>query len=231
MGGRGSKQIGEEFCRFFVELGGLQPDERVLDVGCGIGRMAVPLTKYLKDGEYEGFDVVPKSVEWCKENITPRYPNFRFSLADIHNELYNPRGRFKAAEYKFPYEDQYFDFVFLTSVLTHLLPRDMQNYLRETARVLKKDGRCIITFFLLNPQSLSLRSLGRSELDFKYQREGCRILDEDAPEYAVAYDEGHIRELYRRHNLRIVEPVHYGSWCGRGNSYLTYQDLIVAVKK
>lgn len=37
-----------------IELGGLQPHHRVLDVGCGMGRVAVPLTQYL--GE-KGFHI------------------------------------------------------------------------------------------------------------------------------------------------------------------------------
>jgi 2-polyprenyl-3-methyl-5-hydroxy-6-metoxy-1,4-benzoquinol methylase len=36
-------QVGEEYFRYFVQLGGLEPHERVLDVGCGIGRMACRL--------------------------------------------------------------------------------------------------------------------------------------------------------------------------------------------
>ena len=33
-------EIGQEFLRHFIEPGGLLPSHRVLDVGCGIGRMA-----------------------------------------------------------------------------------------------------------------------------------------------------------------------------------------------
>ena len=59
-GGGPFNEIGEEFFRHFVELGGLKPDERVLDLGCGIGGMAVPLTRYLSErGSYKGFDVFP----------------------------------------------------------------------------------------------------------------------------------------------------------------------------
>ena len=84
---------------------GLKPDERVLDAGCGIGRIAVPLTEYLDEsGGYEGFDIAPEGIAWCRENITPRYPNFRFQVADIYNKSYNPEGSQKADEYEFPYE-------------------------------------------------------------------------------------------------------------------------------
>jgi len=224
------RRIGEEFLRFFIELGRLKPNEKVLDVGCGIGRMAIPLTRYLnEDGEYEGFDVAPEGIKWCRAKITPRHPNFRFHLADIYNEWYNPGGKFEAADYKFSYEDESFDFVFLTSVFTHLLPRDMENYLSEIARVLKKDGgRCLITFFLLNPESLSLISAGRSTLDFRYRHETYRTVDENVPELAIAYDEQFVKDLYKKYGLCLVE-IQRGAWCGR-EDFLTYQDVVVAEK-
>ena len=50
------KTVGREFLRYFIDLGQLKPGDRVLDVGSGIGRMAVPLTRYLgQEGGYEGF--------------------------------------------------------------------------------------------------------------------------------------------------------------------------------
>src|ERR1700730_7662335 len=50
------RKTGMEFRRLFTEYGGLKPDHKVLDIGCGIGRMAGPLTSYLSaQGEYQGF--------------------------------------------------------------------------------------------------------------------------------------------------------------------------------
>ena len=61
--GRDFNQVDEEYLRYFVELGGLRSHERVLDVGCGIDRPAVPLTRYLGDrGSYEGLDVFLKGI-------------------------------------------------------------------------------------------------------------------------------------------------------------------------
>src|SRR5205807_8842570 len=103
----------------------------MLDVGSGTGRMARPLTRYLKGGSYEGIDIVARSVQWCQRTYASRYPNFRFHFADIYNKVYNPDGKHKASEYRLPFETSSFDFFFLTSVFTHMLPQDMEHYLSE----------------------------------------------------------------------------------------------------
>jgi ubiquinone/menaquinone biosynthesis C-methylase UbiE/peptidoglycan hydrolase CwlO-like protein len=224
------KKIGEEFLRYFIELGSLKPNETVLDVGCGIGRMAAPLTKYMdKNGSYEGFDIVKKDIDWCKKKISRRYYNFHFQLAHIYNKHYNPEGKYKAAEYTFPYKNKSYDFVFLTSVFTHMLPQEMENYISEIARVLKKDGRCLITFFLLNEESLKLIETKKSTLDFKYVFEEYHTIDKDTSEAAVAYEEQFIRRLCGKYGLKIKEPVYYGSWSGR-KGFSSYQDIIIATR-
>ena len=222
-------QIGEEFFQYFVGIAGLRPHERVLDVGCGTGRLARPLTRYLKSGSYDGIDIVAPSIKWCQKTYTIRYPNFHFHFTDIYNKAYNPTGRYQASEYRFPFENSSFDLVFLPSVFTHMLPRDMENYLSEMTRVLKQGGRCLITYFLLTPDSLELIERKVSSIAFRFELQGCRVENKDIPEAAVAYDESSIRELYQKYKMHISEPIHHGSWCGRKNG-LSYQDIVVADK-
>ena len=224
------RAIGEEFLRYFTELGKFKPNEGVLDVGCGVGRIAVPLTRFLdKDGSYEGFDIVKTGTDWCNNNISRKFPHFHFQHADILNRAYNPKGKLDAAKWRFPYQSGTFDFVFLTSVFTHMLPEAMENYFSEISRVLKRDGRCLITFFLLTAESVGLVDQRKSTLDFKYAFGKYRVIDEDAPESAIAYAEQYIRSLYQKHDMMIMEPVYYGSWCGR-QDFLSYQDIIVAIR-
>lgn len=224
------RQIGDEFLRYFIDKGGLKTTDLILDVGCGIGRMAVPLTKYLsQEGSYEGIDIVAEGIDWCTKKITSKYSNFRFQLADVYSERYHPIGKFKSSEYIFPYEDKSFDFIFLTSVFTHMLPHDIENYLSEISRVLKKDSKCLITFFLLNQDSLSYINKKLSIFNFKYNYGDCRIEHDDLPEDAVSYEEGFIRNLYEKYSLNIKDTIYYGSWCGR-KTFLSFQDIIIATK-
>ena len=231
IGGGDFHKGGDEFLRLFVEIGGLKRTDSVLDIGCGAGRMAVPLTAWLdKNARYEGFDITPEEIRWCQKKITSRFPNFRFQHSDIYSHVYNPTAKTRASEYRFPFDDGQFDFVFLTSVFTHMLPPDLENYLKEIARVLTAGGKSFITYFLLNDESIALMERGRSSLSFNYDLDGCSTTDKEAPESAIAYPELTIRSLNETHGMEVTLPIRYGSWCGR-SEYTTYQDVVVSKKK
>ena len=231
VGGGDFDEIGREFLRHFIEFGGLQPHHRVLDVGCGIGRMARPLTAYLSPtGSYEGFDVVGVGIDWCRGNITPRFPNFRFQLANVYSPGYHPRGLYEAAEYVFPYADNSFDFVFLTSVFTHMRPAEVANYVREIGRVLKVGGKCVSTFFLRTPETQAMTDAGRADLKFVHRRDGYWIAFPDvADEEAICFDESDVLALYNECGLALAGPIRHGSWCGRAE-FVSFQDIVVCEK-
>jgi len=222
--------IGNEFLNYFIEFGKLKRDDKILDVGSGIGRMAIPLTKYLKkEGEYAGFDVFKDGIKWSQEKITKKYPNFQFQFLDLFNGKYNPDGKLNPSTFKFPYKEKHFDFVFATSVFTHMLPNDLKNYLSQINHVLKDGGRCLFTFFLLIPESTNLIKQKKSALDFFYGGQNYKIIDDICPEGSVAYDEDFLLNLFSSNGFNIIEPIHYGNWCGRTN-YVSYQDIIIVKK-
>ena len=226
------RAVGQEFFDIFITYGGIIPTDRVLDVGCGCGRMALPLTRYLTTGSYEGFDISSDAIEWCQNNITGQFQNFKFQLTDIHNSLYNPRGKYKAIDYKFPYPDRSFDFTFLTSVFTHMLPQDLEHCTREIARTLKPGGRAVITFFILNEESEKLIKTRPNKLSFphSYADGQVRVGHLSNPEAEVAYPEATVRRVLEQSGLMLAEPIYFGSWCGREGT-VTFQDLTVSERR
>ncbi|QIP11179.1 class I SAM-dependent methyltransferase [Spirosoma aureum] len=225
------KVVGQEFKRHFINIGGLKPQESVLDVGCGIGRMAVPLTNYLTaPGRYEGFDIVGHGIDWCLHNITPRFDNFNFQVADIYNSHYNPSGNYQAYNYRFPFDDNSFDFVFLTSVFTHMPVQEVDHYLSEISRVLKPGGRCFSTFFLLNDQSRRLMKTENSTYNFQYKLDGRYVFSLEDPDLGTAFDQFTIQTMLGRYGLSAQNFIYPGSWCGRRNT-ATFQDIVVAYKR
>jgi SAM-dependent methyltransferase len=224
VGGGDFRQMGEHFSRYFIELGGLKPDDDVLDIGSGIGRMAVPLVDYLS-GQYEGFDIVPSGVAWCQKHISAQHANFHFELADIENGLYRQKGHYKACEYRFPYDDASFDFAFATSVFTHLIPEDAANYISETGRTLREGKTLFATFFLLGDQPAG----DTATLDFRVAGDGYRTISADTPEAAVAYTREDLEKTLASAGMALVS-VFPGSWSGREDG-LSYQDIVVARKR
>lgn len=221
-------KAGEKYLQLFIELGGLEPDHAVLEPGCGSGRMAQPLTGYLSaTGSYDGFDVMTEAVDTCVEAIGATHSNFHFRHVDIQNPVYNPCGKLHSESFSFPYADESFDFVFLTSVFTHMLPPEVRHYMEEIRRVLRPTGSAFMTFFLLNPESLAAIEAGRTERTFAHEGDGYRFDIEGRPQAAVAYREEDAIALLEASGLQVDGPVHHGRWMGEERS-ATGQDVVVA---
>jgi len=104
----------------------------------------------------------------------------------------------------------------------------VDNYLGEIARLLKDDGRCLATFFLLNKTQEELDMEGKAALRFSYGEHDWRYVYEHSPESAAAYREGFVLDLMLKHRL-VVTGIHYGCWSGRSDG-LSFQDIIVIEK-
>jgi SAM-dependent methyltransferase len=221
------RAIGAEFLTHFVRRGSLAPTDRVLDLGCGVGRMALPLTQYLSGGTYCGLDVIAPAIAWCRETITPVYPAFTFAQLDVAHPIYNPGGEIAPDAVTLPLEDASVDFVALVSVLTHLDERTLRRYAREIARVLAPGGRCFATAFLLNRPSREGIARGTARPAFP-DTPGAPILvaDPEAPLAAIAFDEDLLLACFLEAGLKRRRPAAYGSWSGREHGH-SFQDICV----
>ncbi|MBZ5525955.1 MAG: class I SAM-dependent methyltransferase [Acidobacteriia bacterium] len=211
-GGRRHREISEDGVRLMV-ADGLKPQDRLLDMGCGIGFTAVQLTKFITQGSYEGFDVIRLAIDWASSHITRAYPTFRFKHADLFSKHYNPHGKIKAEEFTFPYEAASFDFEFGMSLFTHLLPASAEHYLSEMSRTLKPGGKALITTFLINDESAALIKAGKSTFALSVMGD-CWVLDPAFPETAVGLMESDFRRWCASAGLTI-KRIDRGNWCGR----------------
>lgn len=186
--------VGRAFIQHLKNLAGLTSSSSVLDVGCGAGRIALPLQSELTSGRYVGFDCCLESIDWCRENIK----QFSFIHADIQNELYNPRGAIPASRYSFPETLNGFDVVLLASVFTHMLPQDVAHYLQEIHRVLNSSGCCLATAFIV-----ALGDMQRENLLFVQTHEDYAAVGN----IAVAYSLESFTKLAKAADLEVTQRI------------------------
>ncbi|HEY6396821.1 MAG TPA: class I SAM-dependent methyltransferase [Solirubrobacteraceae bacterium] len=220
------RSTGEEFLVHFRELADLSPSDRVLDIGCGIGRMARVLVRELAppSGSYDGLDVARQGVSWCQRHYRHTPVPFRFRHVDLRHSEYNPRGTFAPERFTFPYPDASFDLAIATSLFTHLLEGAADRYLAETARVLAPGGRMLATWFVLDPSLPPAPS--EAMLTFAHRVGAAWVSDPRAPEAAVAYGSTWISDRLSAHGLQLRAPIFHGSWTGRPGR--SAQDIVVA---
>lgn len=123
---------------------GLTSDSRVLDWGCGAGRLAVGLIERLgRVQRYRGVDVQAPLVKWADRHLARE--GFEFVHVDLANARYNPKG---SGTQQIPGESGAFDVFYAYSVFSHLSSPDVAAYMHELARLLAPGGRAFITAFV-----------------------------------------------------------------------------------
>jgi len=219
-------QAGEHQLRL-LEFYGLRRDSDLLDIGCGIGRLAYTLAGWLEGGSYAGFDIAPAPIDWLNEHYAPLLPNFRFDLVDVHNARYRPKTERSAASVAFPYDDDTFDMACSFSVFTHMRMPDIEHHLSEVARVVRPGGRALLTCYRLSDldEDVPIKGFG----PFVPVDDGAWSAAPDLPERAIGYPHADFVEAIDRAGLLVVSDVE-GRWHGRdpvsGGPGL-YQDFFV----
>lgn len=225
---------GEEWSMLLRVYGQMASTSRVLEIGCGQGRVAFALRYILAAGRYTGFDIDQEKIRFLEETFHPRHPNFDFTWADVHNSFYNPAGSIPPTQYRFPVADRSRDLVFAASVFTHMVPENAAHYFREAARVLEPGGRCVFSFFLLDNYRRDRprrHGFDNPRFEFNHEYGGCgtdfATVEPADPERMTAYRRSLVERLAREAGLRLAREPLPGYWSGAGDSWIGAQDVLV----
>ncbi len=191
----------------------VKSDSTVLDIGCGCGRSAQILRDaYFRyqpifQGKYIGLDVDVEAVEWCRRNFPAQ--RFEFKSLNKFSSVYNPGGN-DSTNLELPVGSGTVDFVLCGSLFSHLLERDVLDYLQEIHRVLRRGGLAYTTFFCIDHLRSNILLGGR--FTFAHRRGDAYIESLAYPEAAVAYEEGFLLRTMQEIGFSDiqVEPIENG---------------------
>jgi ubiquinone/menaquinone biosynthesis C-methylase UbiE len=122
--------------------------ERVLEVGPGTGYYAIPMARWLGNGQLDVFDI---------QQVMLDHTMGRAEEEGLHN-IVPAQGDAQ----RLPYEDATFDAAYLATVLGEI--PNLEQALRELARVLKPGGRLVVGEMLPDPHWVSPGRLDRGAI-------------------------------------------------------------------
>jgi len=197
--------VGKNFWMHAFHLGLCRFSSTIVDIGCGCGRFAHHLRDYrfkseTFTGKYIGIDIDDEMLEWCRRNFDAG--RFEFHRSTQASKVYGS-GEGASSYYVLPMVDDSVDFVFSTSLFTHLLENDLINYCREGFRVLKQGGFMAMYCFCLDalPPTYGARHT------FGHTIGDAHVESLSLPEAAVAYDRDFLFAAAREAGFGTVELV------------------------
>lgn len=117
----------------FADDLGLQAGDRVLDVGCGTGRLAMTFAKRVAPtGSVAGVDAASEMIKRASFRARKKELPIAFQVAFAQ---------------RLPFPNATFDAVTCTLALHHVAEDDQQTAVQEMYRVLKPEGRLLIAEF------------------------------------------------------------------------------------
>lgn len=170
---------------------GLNTNSRLLEIGCGTGRLPIGITSAIGEIKlYCGVDVSEAALDWCARHIET--PSMRFIRINARNARYNPAGQETENKLRLPFEAKSFDVIYLYSVFSHLTEEDVSEYLAEFARVLDSEGRVFLTAFTEE----NVPNYEENPADYKQEWKGAL--------HCVRFEKKYFENLCRTHGLEIA---------------------------
>jgi ubiquinone/menaquinone biosynthesis C-methylase UbiE len=124
--------------RELISGANIEPDDNILDIGCGTGTLVVNLKRQYGSAQVVGLDPDPKAL---------RRARIKAERASVSVQLDQGFAD------QLPYEKESFDHVFSSFMFHHLSGQERENMLREVLRVLKPDGLFHLFDFIMDDAS------------------------------------------------------------------------------
>jgi SAM-dependent methyltransferase len=181
-------------------------NSRVVELGCGCGRVARVLKDPWFEGTYVGVDIDDEMLDYCRHNFPPE--RFEFiqsphkSIAYSSSDAANASAATSSLVIAKPDSK---DFVYSLSLYSHLLENEATDYLKETYRILKPNGTMFMTFFCLEHVELGGR------WTFQHQHGNAYVESVRYPEAAVAYHKAFMIELASNCGFREITVADRGA--------------------
>ncbi|NPD87412.1 MAG: class I SAM-dependent methyltransferase [Asgard group archaeon] len=211
----------------------------ILDVGCGTGLLGVASEPFLgENGLYIGIDVRKKNTDFCRTNYVG---NYVFQHLDLQNLRYAPDQ--EPIRKQWQVENESIDMITALSVWTHLNEADAIFYFKEINRVLKKNGKAIITFFVLDDDYYNNLDKRTDDTGVYHNFPKSRYTFDQPctesnhwfhpkwvkqPEDAIGITNEGIEKLVENTNLKL-KKTYVGNW--KEHPGLYFQDILIFEKK
>ncbi|MFW5885133.1 MAG: class I SAM-dependent methyltransferase [Patescibacteria group bacterium] len=175
----------------------IAPKGKLLDFGCGNGRLLEMIKSYDLRLDYTGVDLSEQMIGIAKN----RYPEGNFLVLSKENEL--------------PFNEEEFQTVVSIAVFHHFTPSMAKGALQEMNRVLKPGGRVIATSWYLWDNSklryllrsfwrniLAFRNLKAGEIPFSYSSEKGR---QTYWRFCYWWSKEELEKSFKKQEFKIIE--------------------------
>ncbi len=181
-------QIGSQFWIECFARGYLTASADIMEIGCGCGRIAAHLKADYFSGTYLGIDIDPEMIDYCRAHFPA--PKFVFALSPHKSSTYHS-GELSSPDCELftIAQPESRDFVFSTSLFTHLLENEVAFYLQQSFRALRPKGMAVMSFFCMESVEMG------KPWTFSHRAGNAFVDDERYPEAAVAYGTASMVEM------------------------------------
>jgi ubiquinone/menaquinone biosynthesis C-methylase UbiE len=121
----------ESIKRQLINQAGIQPGQRVLDLGCGTGTLTIMIKQSIPEAGVAGLDGDPRVLDIARSKADKAGLDIKLD---------------QGMAYQLPYPDQSFDRVLSSFVFHHLESDDKRKTMKEVYRILRPGGE----FYLLD---------------------------------------------------------------------------------